>query len=58
MAHSCPDCGSTCYCGSDIDDCLLDDEEDVNACTHCPIQDDDTYEPDDESWEGGFADNH
>ena len=34
MAHSCPECGQTCYCGSDIDDCLFDDEEDSLACTH------------------------
>ena len=35
MAHSCPECGMACYCGSDIDDCLFDNEEDVIACTHC-----------------------
>ena len=23
MAHSCPDCGYTCHCGGDIDDCCL-----------------------------------
>jgi hypothetical protein len=34
MAHSCPECGSTCYCGGDIDDCLFDFEEDVISCTH------------------------
>ncbi len=35
MAHSCPVCGLTCYCGSDIDDCLFDFDEDIDACTHC-----------------------
>ena len=35
MAHSCPECGMQCYCGSDIDDCLFDFWEDVEACTHC-----------------------
>lgn len=35
MAHSCPDCGLLCHCGSDIDDCLFDFEDDVVACTHC-----------------------
>lgn len=35
MSHSCPDCGMTCYCNGDIDDCLFDFEEDVIACTHC-----------------------
>lgn len=34
MAHSCPECGQTCYCGSDIDDCLFDFDEDVEACMH------------------------
>lgn len=35
VAHSCPECGQTCYCGSDIDDCLFDFDEDSDACTHC-----------------------
>jgi hypothetical protein len=35
MAHECPDCGMQCHCGGDIDDCCLNAEEDVNACTHC-----------------------
>jgi hypothetical protein len=64
MAHSCPDCGEACYCGTDIDDCLFDNEDDVIACTHCLYEDsreddcDDTYSPDDDSWAGGFAENH
>ena len=47
MAHSCPDCDSTCYCGGDIDDCLLDIREHVIACTHC----DDKGELDDEEYD-------
>ena len=35
MAHSCPECGLSCNCGSDIDDFLFDFDEDVEACTHC-----------------------
>ncbi len=35
MAHDCPECGQLCYCGGDIDDCCLNDEDSVNACTHC-----------------------
>lgn len=35
MAHECPDCGQTCYCGGDIDDCLLNTDDDVIGCTHC-----------------------
>lgn len=34
MAHECPDCGATCYCGGDIDDCCLNIEDDVRACQH------------------------
>ena len=35
MAHSCPECGCTCYCGGDIDDINLDDPAAVQACTCC-----------------------
>jgi hypothetical protein len=50
MAHSCPDCGSVCYCSGDIDDCLIDDTEDQNACLHC--FDEDSREDDcDEDWD-------
>lgn len=35
MAHECPDCGSMCHCGGDIDDCLLNCDGDVTNCTHC-----------------------
>ena len=33
MAHSCPDCGSTCYCCGDIDD--IDFGEYFAGCTCC-----------------------
>lgn len=39
MAHECPDCGQTCYCNGDIDDCCFNFEEDVINCTHCPEDD-------------------
>lgn len=50
MAHSCPECGQTCYCNGDIDDCVLDDEAAVIACDCCPdgCDDDDDYLDDDE----------
>jgi len=35
MSHECPDCGSTCFCNGDIDDCCLNEEATVNGCTHC-----------------------
>ena len=36
MAHCCPECGSTCYCNGDIDDCVFDeDAEQEAACTCC-----------------------
>ncbi len=41
-----------CHCGADIDDCLLNDDEDVANCTHCVCKkcgemasDCDCYEP-------------
>jgi hypothetical protein len=46
MAHSCPTCDAACYCGGDIDDCLLSDTAAENLCSHCPadgIDDDDDY---------------
>jgi len=46
MAHSCPECGQCCYCGSDIDDCLFDFDEDVDACAHCDGEQGDDYEED------------
>ena len=30
--HTCPECGSACYCGGDIDDIELDGGQD--ACLH------------------------
>lgn len=56
MAHKCPDCGQMCYCGGDCDDCLLNAEEDVRACTHCR-----QYEPmdeDDEDFDGDFEEGY
>jgi hypothetical protein len=50
MAHECPGCGYVCHCGGDIDDCLLNRDEDVATCTHCPVDgypdeaDEDQYE--------------
>lgn len=34
MAHTCPDCGQTCYCNGDIDDCCFDHPEYVMKCNH------------------------
>jgi hypothetical protein len=33
--HSCPDCGCACYCGGDIDDAEVGDENAEDNCTHC-----------------------
>jgi hypothetical protein len=43
--HSCPECGSACYCSGDIDDIDVGDEEAQDDCTHCPEAD---YDDDDE----------
>ena len=57
MAHSCPECGQACYCGSDIDDCLFDSEEDVLDCTHYLSQSCDGYEGDaDDCMDCGMCD--
>ena len=52
MAHECPDCGSWCHCNGDIDDCLLNCDEDVDACDHCDGRDDDL---EDECCPGGYG---
>lgn len=44
MAHECPECGSLCHCGGDIDDCCHNFKHFQNQCTHCPP---DGYEEDD-----------
>ena len=48
MAHECLVCGSWCHCNGDIDDCLLNDDEDVDNCDHCLGKDgdEDEYELD------------
>ena len=46
MAHECPECGMTCYCGGDIDDCLHNFRDDVMNCQHCPDDNDDDYDYD------------
>lgn len=35
MAHSCPDCCLTCYCGGDIDDIFFENSRGEMLCTHC-----------------------
>ena len=47
MSHSCPDCGQTCYCGGDIDDCSFDNTPEQMRCGHCgdEPEDDEDDEP-------------
>lgn len=35
MAHPCPECGTACYCGGDIDDLVVRDLDAEFNCTHC-----------------------
>lgn len=35
MAHSCPECYQTCYCGGDIDDIIFEDTDEELLCGHC-----------------------
>lgn len=49
MAHSCPECGSLCFCGGDIDDCQFEGTPEEKACNHCL----DKWEDDDYvNWDG------
>ncbi len=51
MAHECPECGQTCYCNGDIDDCCNNFPEDTLKCNHwkqCENQGEE-----DESWDEG-----
>jgi hypothetical protein len=50
MAHECPECGQCCYCNGDIDDMLLNTEEDVIACDHCPCDGSEDEEMTDEEY--------
>jgi hypothetical protein len=46
--HSCPECDQACYCGGDIDDVDVGDDEAAERCTHCAEGDrngDDEFEP-------------
>jgi len=48
MAHSCPECGSICHCGGDIDDCCFEGTKEEARCQHCPL---DGYDDDnDDDW--------
>lgn len=43
MSHECPDCGQTCYCNGDIDDCCFNHPKYAMACKHwkqCEQEDD------------------
>lgn len=46
--HSCPECGQACYCGGDIDDVDVGDEEAVNSCIHCDDYVEDEGTPDED----------
>ena len=44
MAHECPACGLTCFCGGDIDDCVFNDELAVDYCDCCDEYTDDDWD--------------
>lgn len=49
MAHSCPICDEVCHCHGDLDDCLIDDDQALDACTHCDeFDEDDGVDEDDD----------
>jgi len=53
MAHSCPDCGITCYCNGDNDDILFsDDSKEAQDCNHFLDPSCEGYKGiDDQDWE-------
>ena len=51
MAHECPECGQTCYCNGDIDDCCFNEPSAYFNCIHwkqCEQEKDDDYDYQDE----------
>ena len=56
MAHDCPECGSVCYCGGDIDDILFEDSDEQFDCTHYLRAGCDAYERDDDCMDCGMCD--
>ena len=55
MAHECPECGQTCYCGGDIGDCCFNLEKGVLNCTHWKeCEKANVHEDYDESWDEGL----
>lgn len=45
--HDCPDCGSACYCGGDVDDINLPLDP-PGGCFHCDPFDDEHDEHDED----------
>ncbi len=43
MSHECPECGLTCHCGGDIDDCCFSGTKHERMCTHCAEEAEDDY---------------
>ena len=52
MSHECPECGQTCHCGGDVDDCLFNESDEAIHCTHWKICEPSLVEDDSD----GFAD--
>lgn len=48
MAHSCPECGSACYCGGDIDDLFFEGTRAEALCTCCDGKEESGFEGYDE----------
>lgn len=58
MSHECPDCGQTCYCNGDIDDCCFNHPKYAMACKHwkqCEQEDDEDNNYETQSPLSGYA---
>ena len=40
MSHPCPECGQSCNCCGDVDDCEMDTLDSYVSCCHCVGLDD------------------
>lgn len=54
--HDCPECGQACYCGGDIDDIDVGDQQAIQGCTHCSDLPDKDYGDDYEGWDESKTD--
>ena len=48
MAHPCPECAATCFCGGDVDVIVMSKVSNGGDCSHCLADLDDLRDPEEE----------